>query len=97
MQKITPFSVIFLSGGNGTRMGSDVPKQYLKIRHKLLALYSFGVFLSLPEVGEIIVVCQSGSRSGSAVNFLRKSGLNALNLEGGMMAWMRAGLPVVRG
>ena len=51
----------------------------------------------LPAGGEIIVVCQSGSRSGSAVNFLRKSGLNALNLEGGMMAWMRAGLPVVRG
>lgn len=51
----------------------------------------------LPVGGEIIVVCQSGSRSGSAVSFLRKAGLNALNLEGGIMAWMRAGLPVERG
>lgn len=51
----------------------------------------------LPSGGEIIVVCQSGSRSGSATSFLRKSGLNALNLNGGMSAWMRAGLPVERG
>lgn len=51
----------------------------------------------LPAGGEIIVVCQSGSRSGSATSFLRKSGLNALNLNGGMGAWMRAGLPVERG
>ncbi|MFN8378002.1 MAG: rhodanese-like domain-containing protein [Anaerolineae bacterium] len=51
----------------------------------------------LPTDGEIIVVCQSGSRSSSATSFLRKSGLNALNMNGGMSAWMRAGLPVERG
>jgi len=51
----------------------------------------------LPAESEIIVVCQSGSRSGSAANYLRQSGLNTLNLEGGIMAWMRAGLPVERG
>ncbi len=51
----------------------------------------------LPTDREIIVVCASGSRSGSAVNALRKAGYNAVNLDGGMGAWSRAGLPMVRG
>jgi rhodanese-related sulfurtransferase len=51
----------------------------------------------LPQEREIIVVCASGSRSGMAVNALRKAGYNASNLEGGMGAWARAGLPVARG
>lgn len=51
----------------------------------------------LPAGGDIIVVCASGARSGSAVNMLRRAGFNALNLEGGMGAWARAGLPVLRG
>jgi thioredoxin 1 len=51
----------------------------------------------VPTDREIIVVCQSGSRSGMATDALRKVGLNALNLDGGLSAWMRAGLPVERG
>jgi rhodanese-related sulfurtransferase len=51
----------------------------------------------LPTDREIIVVCASGSRSGSAVNALQKAGLNAINLDGGMGSWARAGLPVERG
>ncbi|MFI5343197.1 MAG: 2-C-methyl-D-erythritol 4-phosphate cytidylyltransferase [Chlamydiales bacterium] len=53
-----PFSVIFLAGGVGSRMQAEVPKQYLLLQNKPLALHSFEVFLSLPEVEEIIVVCE---------------------------------------
>ncbi len=56
--KITPFSLVFLAGGMGTRMGSVIPKQYLTIHQKPLALYSFEVFASLPEIQEIVVVCE---------------------------------------
>lgn len=52
------FSVILLAGGVGTRMGTAIPKQYLPILQKPLALYSFDVFTSLPEVQELIVVCE---------------------------------------
>jgi 2-C-methyl-D-erythritol 4-phosphate cytidylyltransferase len=52
-----PFSVIFLAGGNGSRMGGVLPKQYLSIHGKPLALYSFERFLSLTEIEEISVVC----------------------------------------
>ncbi len=50
-------SVILLAGGKGLRMGSAVPKQFLLLKSKPIACYSLEVFLSLPEVNEVIVVC----------------------------------------
>ena len=41
-----------------------------------------------------IAVCRSGSRSRSAVAHLRRAGLDAVNLKGGMHGWERAGLPL---
>jgi rhodanese-related sulfurtransferase len=38
---------------------------------------------------ELIVICSSGIRSGSATRFLRKMGFEAFNMEGGMQAWNR--------
>jgi rhodanese-related sulfurtransferase len=45
----------------------------------------------------IVVVCRSGNRSASATNFLNRNGLDAVNLSGGMIAWVNAGLPTQRG
>jgi rhodanese-related sulfurtransferase len=46
---------------------------------------------------EIIVVCQSGSRSSYAAKQLTTLGFTkVVNLRGGMGGWMRAGLPVQR-
>lgn len=42
----------------------------------------------------VYVYCLSGGRSGAAANALRAQGYNAINLEGGMNAWKRAGKPV---
>ena len=58
MDQIAPFSVVFLAGGSGVRMGSKIPKQYIRMNDKPLALYSFEVFISLPEVQDIVVVCE---------------------------------------
>jgi 2-C-methyl-D-erythritol 4-phosphate cytidylyltransferase len=52
------FAVVLLAGGTGTRMKSSVPKQYIKIRDKTLALYSFEVFASMLQVEDLIVVCE---------------------------------------
>lgn len=60
---LIPFSVIFLAGGIGSRMGLNRPKQYLLLQDKPLALYSFEVFAALPEVQEIVVVCESDYES----------------------------------
>ena len=51
----------------------------------------------LPQSREIVCVCASGNRSGSATRLLVGAGLKAINMQGGMLAWRRAGLPVKKG
>lgn len=48
---------ILLAGGKGTRMQSTVPKQFLPINEKPLARYSFDTLAEIPEICEIVVVC----------------------------------------
>lgn len=50
----------------------------------------------LPIVDTIIVVCRSGARSASAASRLLTDGIQAVNLEGGLVAWRRSGRAVVR-
>jgi len=49
----------------------------------------------LPKNKPIIVVCRSGSRSGSACRMLLNAGYdNIFNLRGGTMRWRMAGKPL---
>lgn len=50
----------------------------------------------VPDGRLVVAVCRSGHRSGQVVRRLQAAGIDARNLEGGMLAWSRAGLPVVR-
>ena len=49
----------------------------------------------LPTGRAVVAVCRSGSRSAAAVRGLRQLGYTAENLDGGVTAWSRAGLPLV--
>ena len=42
----------------------------------------------------VAVYCRSGRRSKAAAEFLVKQGYNVIELEGGIMAWQKAGKPV---
>ncbi len=42
----------------------------------------------------VAFLCASGNRSGMATRAASKSGLDASNVQGGLKAWARAGLPV---
>ena len=44
----------------------------------------------------LVIVCRSGARSGMAADALRASGWEAYNVDGGILAWERDGLPVER-
>lgn len=45
---------------------------------------------------EVLTVCRSGARSAKAAETLAAAGVTVRNVEGGMVAWAAAGLPVVR-
>lgn len=43
------------------------------------------------------VICAKGGRSARAVEFLRSQGVDAVNVAGGMDAWVDAGKPAIVG
>jgi rhodanese-related sulfurtransferase len=45
--------------------------------------------------GQMLVVCRSGHRSAQATAYLVAQGFDAVNLEGGLIAWHAAGRPLV--
>jgi rhodanese-related sulfurtransferase len=52
----------------------------------------------LPADRPLMVVCHLGGRSAAVAGFLLRAGrTDVVNVEGGMDAWERAGLPVRRG
>jgi rhodanese-related sulfurtransferase len=51
----------------------------------------------VPTDGTVYVICQSGSRSARATDFLRRQGIDAQNVAGGTKAWIESGRTVARG
>lgn len=47
---------ILLLGGNGNRLKSELPKQFIKINEKEVFLYSYEIFLNHPDIDKIILV-----------------------------------------
>jgi len=43
-------------------MGASIPKQYLELMGQPIAAYSLQTFASMPEIGEIVVVCEDDYR-----------------------------------
>jgi rhodanese-related sulfurtransferase len=50
----------------------------------------------IPLDRPVVTVCASGHRSAVAARVLTREGFEAQNLSGGVRAWSRAGLPLVR-
>jgi len=48
----------------------------------------------VPKDRTVLAVCRSGQRSEAATRGLRTLGYTVENLEGGVTAWKRAGLPL---
>ena len=51
----------------------------------------------LPADGPVLVICRSGARSLTAAEFLVGTGLDAINVTGGTLAWIDSGRDVVAG
>ena len=48
----------------------------------------------VPVQRRVVVVCRSGHRSAQVTAYLNRAGRAAMNLDGGMQAWARAGRPM---
>ncbi len=51
----------------------------------------------IPALGEVLVICHVGGRSAQAAGFLRRQGIDAINIAGGTKAWIEAGHPLAAG
>ncbi|MGH2935965.1 MAG: rhodanese-like domain-containing protein [Gaiellaceae bacterium] len=66
-------------------VSNNVPLRQLKAR-----------LSRIPLDRPVVTVCASGHRSAAAARILTRAGFDAENLSGGVRAWSRAGLPLVR-
>lgn len=51
---------ILTAAGIGSRMGQDIPKQFIHVENKPLLIYTMEAFQNHPSIDEIIVVCLDG-------------------------------------
>lgn len=51
---------IIIAGGSGSRMGQDIPKQFINVYDKPVLIYTLESFQKHPQVDEIEVVCIDG-------------------------------------
>lgn len=51
---------LLTAAGSSTRMGQDIPKQFLTVNEKPVIVYTMEAFQYHPEIDEIIVVCLKG-------------------------------------
>lgn len=50
---------IILSGGVGTRMGTDIPKQYIIVNNLPILHYSLNTFLKNQRIDKIVICCST--------------------------------------
>lgn len=57
---MTKTLAIIIAAGSGSRMGQDIPKQFINVNDKPVLLYTLEGFQNHPEIDEIEVVCLDG-------------------------------------
>lgn len=53
---------LIVAGGSGTRIGGDIPKQFLEIESKPLIIYTIEVFQEDPQIDAIALICREDYR-----------------------------------
>ena len=68
-------TAIVLAGGSGSRMNSDIPKQYIEIEGKPILAYSLIIMEQNPIIDEIILVTRKED-----VEYCRREIVNKFNI-----------------
>lgn len=97
MQSVSPrqldgkageFEVIDVREGDERRAGHIAGSRHIPL-HELPQRVR-----DLERDQHFVLVCRSGQRSAQATAYLSQQGYDATNLDGGLKAWSRAGLPL---
>ena len=51
---------LILAGGHGSRMGQDIPKQFIHVNNRPIIIYTLAAFQKHPQIDKIQVVCVPG-------------------------------------
>lgn len=51
---------VIIAGGSGSRMGQDIPKQFINVYDKPILIYTLESFQRHPQIDAIEVVCLDG-------------------------------------
>ena len=93
-----------LQDGGGAAVIIDVrePREFEALRAPGAVLVPLAEFVArlgdLPRDRQLLLICRSGSRSLRATMYLMQQGFDDVaNVDGGMIAWKNAGLPVRSG
>jgi len=74
------------------------PDEYAKVRVPGAHLIPLGEVVErvdeVPTDRTVYVICARGPRSAKAVEHYRSQGIDAVNVAGGTVAWIDAGLPI---
>ena len=60
MQDLIMNIAIIIAGGVGSRMGADIPKQFIKVKNRPVLSYTCESFQRHPLIDKILVVCIKG-------------------------------------
>jgi len=104
LKKVSPLEMPQVTRNGGVIVDVSEPGDYKKghipnaINMTLKTMQSGLGKLEKQKNKTVIVICRSGNRSTPAARFLIKSGFEKTYvLSGGMMAWEKENLPVVKG
>ena len=99
MQTITPAEVHAIDGAHvlDVREPDEVARARIEGAQHIPLGSLVERLAEVPRDRTVYVLCHVGGRSAQATQYLESQGVDAVNVTGGIVAWYRAGLPVVVG
>lgn len=98
MKSVTPHELAAMA--DATIIDVREPDELRAVRTESALAMPMSTFMDhvseLPD-GPLYVLCHSGGRSARVAAYLEQQGYDVTNVDGGIVEWEAAGLPVVRG
>ena len=77
-------ATVILAGGIGSRMGSDIPKQFIEVDGKPIIIHTMENFIKNPRIDRLVVVCEE-HRIGHLAQLLERFKIDGVDvIPGGM-------------